>query len=55
VTISNLLGETLQSQTVQLANGANQFDLSLKMLPVGTYLVRIATEKTGAVVKVVKQ
>ncbi len=55
VAVSNLLGETLQIQTVQLANGANQFDLSLKMLPAGTYLVRIATESTGAAIKVVKQ
>ncbi|HOY07240.1 MAG TPA: M4 family metallopeptidase [Saprospiraceae bacterium] len=55
MTVSNLLGETLQAQTVQLSTGANQFELSLKMLPTGTYLVRIATDKTGAVVKVVKQ
>lgn len=50
VTISNLLGETLQNKVVQLAQGSNQFDLSLQALPVGTYLVRVG----GVAVKVVK-
>ncbi len=55
VVVSNLLGEMVRMQTVQLSAGANQFDLSLQSLPAGTYLLRIATEKTGAAVKVVKQ
>ncbi|MBL7781489.1 MAG: M4 family metallopeptidase [Saprospiraceae bacterium] len=55
VTVNNLLGETLQTQTVQLSSGPNQFDLRLGQLPAGTYLLRIATGKTGAVVKVVKR
>ena len=55
VNVSNLLGEILQTKTVQLTSGANRFDLGLQSLPAGTYLVQIATEKTGAVVKVVKQ
>ena len=50
-----MMGELVQTQTVQLATGANQFELSLQALPAGTYLLRIATDKTGAAVKVVKQ
>ena len=55
VVVSNMLGETVRLQTVQLTSGANQFELDLQALPAGTYLLRIATEKTGAAVKVVKQ
>lgn len=55
VTVSNLLGEMLQHRTVQLAQGPNQFDLNVQGLPAGTYLVRVATDKTGAVVKVIKR
>ena len=55
VLVSNMMGELVQTQTVQLATGANQFELSLQALPAGTYLLRIATDKTGAAVKVVKQ
>jgi hypothetical protein len=33
----------------------NSFDLNLQGLPTGTYLVRIQTGETGALVKVVKQ
>lgn len=55
VLISNMLGEMVQTQTVQLSTGANQFELSLQALPAGTYLLRVATDKTGAALKVVKQ
>ena len=55
LSVSNLLGQTLQTRHVESTSGANSFDLNLQGLPTGTYLVRIQTGKTGAVLKVVKQ
>lgn len=55
LSLTNLLGQTLQNRTVESAAGQNSFDLNLQGLPIGTYLVRIQTGATGALVKVVKQ
>lgn len=55
LSLVNLLGQTLQNRTVESAAGQNSFDLNLQGLPTGTYLVRIQTGTTGALVKVVKQ
>ena len=55
LSLVNLLGQTLQNRTVEAAMGQNSFDLNLQGLPTGTYLVRIQTGTTGALVKVVKQ
>ncbi len=55
LSLTNLLGQTLQNRQVESASGANSFDLNLQGLPTGTYLVRIQTGATGALVKVVKQ
>ncbi|MEO6039929.1 MAG: T9SS type A sorting domain-containing protein, partial [Saprospiraceae bacterium] len=55
LSLSNLLGQTLQTRTVESASGANSFDLNLQGLPTGTYLVRIQTGQQEAVLKVVKQ
>ena len=55
LSLTNLLGQTLQTRTVESAAGQNSFDLNLQGLPVGTYLVRIQTDNAGALVKVVKQ
>ena len=53
--LTNLLGQTLQIRTVESVSGLNSFDLNLQGLPTGTYLVRIQSGETGALVKVVKQ
>jgi len=55
LSVVNLLGQTLQTRSVESASGVNSFDLQLQGLPVGTYLVRIQAGSTGALVKVVKQ
>lgn len=55
VEIRDLLGKLLQIKTVQLSAGNNQFDLDVQNLPTGTYILRCATDNTGAAVKIVKQ
>jgi bacillolysin len=54
VSVHDLLGKTLQSHTVQLADGQNFLDLNLQGLPVGTYVVRVATGQTGIALKLFK-
>ena len=55
LSVTNLLGQTLHSRMVESAEGQNSFDLNLQGLPTGTYLVRVQTGATGALIKVVKQ
>jgi Zn-dependent metalloprotease len=54
LSVSGLLGETLLSQTQQLQPGDNQFELNLLHLPAGTYLLQLATDKTLATTKFIK-
>ncbi|HMX39404.1 MAG TPA: T9SS type A sorting domain-containing protein, partial [Saprospiraceae bacterium] len=53
--ITNLLGETLQSRTVDLVSGDNQFDLDLTTLPVGMYVVHLHTSQAQGAVVVVRR
>ena len=55
LSVTNLLGQTLHSRMVESAEGQNSFDLNLQGLPTGTYLVRVQTGATGALIKVVKK
>lgn len=54
VQVTNLMGATVLSRTVQLEAGQNMFDLNLNQMPVGTYVVRVFAGKDGAAIKVVK-
>lgn len=54
VQVTNLLGATVLSRTVQLEAGQNSFDLDLNQMPAGTYVVRVFAGKDGAAIKVVK-
>lgn len=55
LSLTNLLGETLQSRTVELSVGDNQFDLDLSSLPVGMYVVHLHTSRAQGAIVVVKR
>jgi len=55
LSITNLLGETLQNRIVELQPGSNQFDLDLTSLPVGMYVVHLHTGKAQGAIVVVKR
>ncbi|MCB0526914.1 MAG: M4 family metallopeptidase [Saprospiraceae bacterium] len=55
VSLINLMGKTLQSRELQLAEGANRLDLNLHELPSGTYIVQLFSGGSAAALKLVKQ
>jgi Zn-dependent metalloprotease len=56
ISIHSILGETLITRNVTLAQGENLLDLDLQSYPAGHYVVRIVAENgSGAALKVVKQ
>lgn len=55
ISLHNLLGETLSTRSVQLAQGENRLDISLQQLPAGNYIVRISTDNGAlSALKIVK-
>lgn len=52
--LCDIMGRTLQSAQVSIAEGPNNFDVDLQQLPQGTYMVRIAAGGLNAVVKLVR-
>ncbi len=55
LSLSNLLGETLQSRSIELVVGDNQFDLDLSALPAGMYVVHLNTSRAQGAIVVVKR
>ena len=53
--LSNLLGETLQSRSIELAVGDNLFDIDLSTLPAGMYVVYLHTNRAQGAIVVVKR
>jgi Zinc metalloprotease (elastase) len=52
----NLLGETVLSQHLRLQAGENQFEVAMRTLPAGSYVLRIVAENgAGAALKLVKE
>lgn len=55
LSVTNLLGEVLQSRSVELSAGDNTFDLELSELPVGMYVVHLNTSRAQGAIVVVKR
>lgn len=56
LSVHNLLGETVLSQNLHLQTGENRFDVAIKHLPAGPYVLRIAAENgAGAALKLIKE
>lgn len=55
ISMVNMLGSVVQNREVQLSEGANQFDLEMKHLPPGAYVIRLSGSNSSAALKVVKQ
>jgi bacillolysin len=55
LSVTNLLGEVLQSRSVELSAGDNAFDLELGGLPVGMYVVHLHTSRAQGAIVVVKR
>jgi Zn-dependent metalloprotease len=55
ISVVNLLGYTVHSRAVQLAEGQNQLELNMENLPSGAYIVRLLSGNSDVAVKVVKQ
>ena len=55
VAVMDMLGRTHQVQNLDLLQGAQQLDVDLSTLPVGTYMVRLLAGNIGTTMKVVKQ
>lgn len=53
--LSNLLGETLQSRSIDLVVGDNLFDIDLNALPAGMYVVYLHTNRAQGAIVVVKK
>jgi hypothetical protein len=55
ITVSNLLGATVITQTRQLVSGQNQLDIDFGKLPTGTYMVQIVAGKSAKALKIIRE
>ena len=55
IMVSNLNGQIVQQQNVNLANGENLFSLDVKAMPAGAYMVSIETDSHQSVTRFLKQ
>ena len=49
-----MLGRTLQKRTITITSGNNVFELNLKSLPAGTYIVRLQSGAAQQLRRIVK-
>ena len=52
--LSDMLGRTLQKRTITITSGNNVFELNLKSLPAGTYIVRLQSGAAQQLRRIVK-
>jgi len=53
--ITNITGQVVDQQQVNLLNGANTFDINVSDMPTGVYIISIESETHQSVTKFVKQ
>lgn len=55
IVVSNITGQMVQQQNVNLASGANLFSLDVNLMPAGVYMISIETNSHQSVSRFLKQ